>query len=255
VSALSPASPRAGTKPLLVQRCVDGELNGALPRCPLCEKGRLKRPDGPNAHKLFVCGGHFDDESKAYRTCAFTAEPSKVDRLPWRTPDEGRRPTTQDPAAKKGKQALAELDVEVFAELEMIEQANKLVELAREAGATLSDDPNTARIAAGTALTATKDDDSNSDPRAALASLLKKFPPKRTVPMQSIKHPDNATICALLKEYGDLLEKLGESPFAVNGARKALSAIMQLDYKITNGKSLGSGKATKVRCRCRYRTH
>jgi hypothetical protein len=144
--------------------------------------------------------------------------------------------------------------VEAFAELEMIEQANKLVELARDAGATLSGDRNTACIAAGTALTATKDDDGNSDPRAALAGLLKKFPPKRTLSMQSIKHPDNATICELLKEYGDLLEKLGKGSFNVNGVRKALSAIMQLDYKITNGKSLASGEATKVRCRCRCGT-
>jgi hypothetical protein len=82
---------------------VDGELNGALLRCTLCEKERLKRPKGPNTHKLFVC------ESKDYHICAFTAEPSKVDRLPWRTPEEGRRPKAQDPAVTKREQALAEL--------------------------------------------------------------------------------------------------------------------------------------------------
>jgi len=48
-------------------RCVDGEKNGALPKCPKCSKKTLKPNDTATA---FVCPGNYDDG--VYVKCTFS---------------------------------------------------------------------------------------------------------------------------------------------------------------------------------------
>ena len=64
-----------------MKRCVDGEVNGALPHCPEpgC-KGRL-RLDGDDV----CCGGAFDDEVGSFLRCYFRVNKSTIERNPWRT--------------------------------------------------------------------------------------------------------------------------------------------------------------------------
>ncbi|KAG8465133.1 hypothetical protein KFE25_012496 [Diacronema lutheri] len=229
---------KGGAKAALVSQCVDGELHGALPRCPLCEFGRLKTAEGTK--HMLVCPGHFSESARVWRTCGYKAEAAKASRLPWRTAEEGPRAVEAEPAAAGG----AQLDAAQFDGLSPQAAADRLVSVAREAGATLSADETTARIAAGTALNASRDEEGKPEPAKALRELLAKYPPKRTAKMEA-SHPANSTIVALLKEYADLMEKLGENVHGVNGTRKANVAIMALEYEITSGKALAAAK-TKV---------
>lgn len=254
--------------------CVDGELRGALPPCPLCEHGKLKLTDGPKPGAL-LCSGHFSEEAGQWRACGYRTDVATVKRIPWRHADEGPRPKAEapDPAA--------DLDVSQFDGLDTAAAAELLATLAQAAGASMSDEPRTARIAAGTALNASRDEDGAPDPAKALTQLLAKwaaappgrrgysprsasgcarsarcllrplsrravrrYPPKRTSAIET-GHPANATIVALFKEYADLLDKLGENVYGVKAMQKATTTLLQLPWEITAGKML-TAKATKV---------
>ena len=160
---------RTGAKAALVSQCVDGELHGALPRCPLCEFGRLKTAEGTK--HMLVCPGHFSESARVWRTCGYKAEAAKASRLPWRTAEEGPRAVEAEPAAAGG----AQLDAAQFDGLSPQAAADRLVSVAREAGATLSADETTARIAAGTALNASRDEEGKPEPAKALRELLAKY--------------------------------------------------------------------------------
>lgn len=54
----------AGPKPELVSLCVDGDLHGALPDCPMCEKGRLRRCEKEAGS--FECRGHYSETLSAW---------------------------------------------------------------------------------------------------------------------------------------------------------------------------------------------
>lgn len=77
---------KGGTKPELVQRCIDGKLHGALPRCPQCGGGLLKvvyaQPHGHGGQGRFSCPGFHDGD--AFQRCPYTA--TSAVRLPWVEP-------------------------------------------------------------------------------------------------------------------------------------------------------------------------
>lgn len=62
----------------LVLRCVDGEKNGALPKCPKCSKKTLKPNDTATA---FVCPGYYEDGG--FVKCSFSG--TKPNSLPKRS--------------------------------------------------------------------------------------------------------------------------------------------------------------------------
>lgn len=74
---------KGGTKPELLQRCIDGMLYGALPRCPECGGGLLKvvyaQQLGHGGQGKFSCPGFHDGD--AFQRCPYTA--SSAERLPW----------------------------------------------------------------------------------------------------------------------------------------------------------------------------
>lgn len=84
---------KSGNKDELIERCVDGKLYGALPRCPECGGGILRvaymSKYGHNGQGRFSCPGYFEDE--AFVRCGFSA--SQVDRMPWQEvpPDGGSK--------------------------------------------------------------------------------------------------------------------------------------------------------------------
>ena len=88
-----------GIKEELIERCVDGELNGGLPTCPTCGVGRLK----VSPHdEHFYCPGYFDETAAVYVRCEFRAAPDKVARNPWVMPGKFKK------RKKKAKRASPE---------------------------------------------------------------------------------------------------------------------------------------------------
>jgi len=74
---------KGGTKPELVQRCIDGAQHGALPRCSECGGGLLKvvyaQQHGHGGQGKFSCPGFHDGD--AFQRCPYTA--TSAERLPW----------------------------------------------------------------------------------------------------------------------------------------------------------------------------
>jgi len=76
---------KGGTKGELLDRCVDGKMYGALPRCPECGGGILKvfyadgKKYGHDGQGNFSCPGFFDDDQ--WKRCKYVA--TSAERLPW----------------------------------------------------------------------------------------------------------------------------------------------------------------------------
>ena len=95
-----------GTKPELVDRCVDRKLYGNLPRCPECSIGRLKvsykLAFGHEGKGTFTCPGGYDDDQ--YVRCGFRS--NDVDRPEWKVTEwetaAENKPQKSGGAAKSG---------------------------------------------------------------------------------------------------------------------------------------------------------
>eukprot|EP00308_Calcidiscus_leptoporus_P017388 CAMPEP_0119386238 /NCGR_PEP_ID=MMETSP1334-20130426/95002_1 /TAXON_ID=127549 /ORGANISM="Calcidiscus leptoporus, Strain RCC1130" /LENGTH=203 /DNA_ID=CAMNT_0007407685 /DNA_START=61 /DNA_END=672 /DNA_ORIENTATION=- len=74
---------KGGTKPALVDRCVDGKLFGRLPRCPKCGGGVLRvvyqSKVGHGGKGKFSCPGYYDDDH--FVRCNYTA--NEAERGQW----------------------------------------------------------------------------------------------------------------------------------------------------------------------------
>jgi len=83
------AQKKSGTKDELIERCVDGKLYGALPRCLDCGGGilRVSYPSkyGHGGKGRYSCPGYYEDEG--YIRCGFSA--TDVERAEWQEPDFG----------------------------------------------------------------------------------------------------------------------------------------------------------------------
>ena len=69
---------KSGLKNELIERCVEGELYGALPPCPLCPSKHLYYAWG-----LYRCLGFFDIDKQKHLSCGFMS-PS-VQKLAWKS--------------------------------------------------------------------------------------------------------------------------------------------------------------------------
>ena len=91
-----------GTKPELVERCVDRKLYGNLPRCPECNIGRLKvsyaRAFGHAGQGQFTCPGGYDDDE--YKRCGFRA--SQAERPAWTVTEWERDAPAASPKKSTG---------------------------------------------------------------------------------------------------------------------------------------------------------
>jgi len=74
---------KGGNKQELVDRCVDGLLYGALPKCTLCGGGLLRvvypSKYGHGGQGRFSCPGFYDDDT--FKRCSFTG--TSVERNAW----------------------------------------------------------------------------------------------------------------------------------------------------------------------------
>eukprot|EP00743_Colponemidia_sp_Colp-15_P009138 GILK01009970.1.p1 GENE.GILK01009970.1~~GILK01009970.1.p1 ORF type:complete len:1047 (+),score=116.75 GILK01009970.1:38-3142(+) len=67
-----------GTKDVLLDRVVDGMVNGALPRCPSCRLGHLRYN---KLDEVYTCPGYHEGPEAGVK-CGFTAK--DIERNPWK---------------------------------------------------------------------------------------------------------------------------------------------------------------------------
>lgn len=80
----------SGKKDILLQRIIDGHMNGRLGMCPSCSEGKLKlRDDGEEV----FCNGYFDEDSMTRIPCFYTCKREEATRYkPWFT----EKPTDEE---------------------------------------------------------------------------------------------------------------------------------------------------------------
>ena len=72
----------SGAKNALLQRIVDGHVNGRLGICPICGKGRLKLNDD-NWEEIY-CNGYFDEDTMVRVPCFYKGCTKDAPRFqPW----------------------------------------------------------------------------------------------------------------------------------------------------------------------------
>jgi hypothetical protein len=142
----------------LIKRCIDGELNGALPPCPQAGcKGRLKLDTTNKTGETRVsCSGAFDDELGTFVRCYFKANADTVTRVPWR-----ESPKSEEEIVEESKfQSIVDTSsadslfdgIDISTIEGKKECTNRFVELARSEGINIPDTETEARIKLGTIL-------------------------------------------------------------------------------------------------------
>jgi hypothetical protein len=142
----------------LIKRCIDGELNGALPHCPQAGcKGRLKLDTANKSGQIKVlCSGAYDDELGTFVKCYFRANADTITRVPWRT-----SPKSEEEIAEESKfhtTVDTSVATSLFDGIDMTtiegkkECTNRFLELARSEGINIPDSDTEARIKLGTIL-------------------------------------------------------------------------------------------------------
>ncbi|KAL6066121.1 Poly [ADP-ribose] polymerase 1, variant 2 [Balamuthia mandrillaris] len=92
--------PTTGSLQRLLDRCAEGMLFGALPKCTLCGNGDLYTTNNKNGAREFRCNGHLSAWSKC------TWRGFEVERLDWIMPEESRVAFLRDFRFDRRKQIL-----------------------------------------------------------------------------------------------------------------------------------------------------
>jgi hypothetical protein len=70
--------PSTGTKDQLIQRCTEGKLFGAIPKCPKCFAGNPRFDLKTGTYK---CPGFMDDTT--FKNCGWKGEYNDIERTTW----------------------------------------------------------------------------------------------------------------------------------------------------------------------------
>lgn len=245
--------PIAGTKPELIMRCIDGEINGAIPSCPeIGCKGKLRLDAGKVA-----CGGAYSEELGTFVRCYFSAEASAITRLAWRE----AKPSEDETIAATAFQPTVNLDAakDLFAGLDMAtlpskrEAVARLLTVVRAEGINLTSDDNAAKIRLGTLVMANSD--LSSEELLSLAEA--EFGTVKTTKAKMAR-ASTGTVCEGNEGIVVALAQLSQAYFksgnanAGNTYRKASAAVRSCPDLIVSGKliSKGKGKLDGIGAKC-----
>jgi hypothetical protein len=151
-----------GVKDELVMKCTDGEVRGALGRCPICEnKLALALDVDPNG-KCVKCGGGWDEELQQRIQCDYITDRDRAPRLAWRTTKpteeeevEAMRPKLSTSIVKNQSDMLSEYDL--TSRDGRRDAAKVLITVCRGAGVKLPDDDSLAMQQIGPILISNQD--------------------------------------------------------------------------------------------------
>jgi hypothetical protein len=154
----SAVSPLIALQIELIKRCIDGELNGALPPCPQAGcKGRLKLDTANKSGQTKVsCSGAFDDELGTFVRCYFKANADTVTRVPWRESPKSEEEIVEESKFQSTVDTSSASSLFEGIDMSTIEGkkecTSRFVELARAEGINIPDSETEARIKLGTIL-------------------------------------------------------------------------------------------------------
>jgi len=265
----------SGTKDILMLRCIDGHVNGRLGRCQTCFKGKLNLKD-EDAGATVLCKGYYDEDIAARIPCGFVIanNSSSIPRLqPWYATEPTEEQIDEMKAITEKHESLADggggglgddgvpselVDAAEALDWEDLvpkEKAQEIVNIGTSYSTKIDfpQDEKKARIAVGKMIL------SNPDSSAVemLELVIKEFgvaaakeeakAKQKSAMAHSCKVAANAGIVQAFQELGDYYFKDGNAN-AGGTYKKAITAIAQLDYEITedNAKGLGKGKTKLV---------
>eukprot|EP00586_Coscinodiscus_wailesii_P018785 CAMPEP_0172510212 /NCGR_PEP_ID=MMETSP1066-20121228/227029_1 /TAXON_ID=671091 /ORGANISM="Coscinodiscus wailesii, Strain CCMP2513" /LENGTH=421 /DNA_ID=CAMNT_0013289079 /DNA_START=394 /DNA_END=1659 /DNA_ORIENTATION=+ len=250
-----------GTKDILLQRILDGHVNGRLGLCPTCSEGKLKLEDDGETVK---CPGWFDKENMMRHPCFYTCKRADAPRIqPWYT----EKPPEDDENSKENikedmnsplsilQASASEIKWDLSQPTGLKSAAKELIRVSTEHSkhkVAIPEDKTKARMEIGKILLSNRKKTSSE----VMALLVKQFgfvaqkesakEKKAELVSAHCQCPDNGFICMPFMEMSDLYFKEGNKN-AGTSYKKAVAAIQAIDFKITKANALGLGKGkTKV---------
>ncbi|KAH9251360.1 hypothetical protein BASA81_010796 [Batrachochytrium salamandrivorans] len=247
-------APLTGSKPELVQRCMDGHVNGRLPACARCGHGKLQFDAERGA---YTCSGYFDEDAQLHIKCPLNE--AQAARLPWLHPERGA-----EGEAEGGAEGEAEAEAEappqalldaVRAAAGPKDAADLVAAHCRALRLALPADEKKARALVGAALMGTRRADAAGklqfDVAKVVAALREAHPPAAAAAAAaagSCRCAANEPVAALLDEVAAWEKKKGGENvgFKIRGLKTAAIAVRGLAGEVTEGESLGKPGKNKV---------
>lgn len=235
-----------GTKPELVERCVDGHNFGALPECPEADcGGKLKYTADM---KTVFCGGRYNEELASRVPCYYRVATDKVtNRKPWRF-----KPMTEDEKKEEEREKVG-VDLstsdDLFDGLDLSsmvgkrDAASRAIAQARELGINVPENEQDAKIRFGTLLMS-KDNMTAKELLEAAAKQYgtkKKDAEKKATSGAGASCEANEGIVAAISQLSSAYLKTGNMN-AGNTYKKAAAAVRNCTFPITSGKAISKGK-------------
>eukprot|EP00052_Salpingoeca_macrocollata_P024170 m.215300 g.215300 ORF g.215300 m.215300 type:complete len:405 (+) comp22203_c0_seq2:6385-7599(+) len=213
----------SGRKAQLVDQCVDGEMYGALERCPQCGVGHV-HPHKKDGDVVYSCAGYYEKEAGVYRPCPYSSHDAP--RVEWRMPGQPK-PQRLPSILKKYN-----LKTKITPAMEYQparDAADTALELAREMKLDLPKDDRAARLAVGVIMLDNKRDDDSFDLKSTLETAARRHPPKQK------ELPPNHDLAEAFGELSAYEGHFGDTWRAV-AYRRAASAIEDLPFKLDKDK-------------------
>jgi hypothetical protein len=252
-----------GTKDELVERCVDGEINGRLTKCTRCKHGRLTfKPDTGK----FSCSGYYDKDVSMFIKCPFMGETAPREK--WLDPavdapvggnDESGE--GQDSSSAGGGSAVVVNVEEILtpefttsiASLDVRELATAVTKRMKDLGYTLPSDENKSRVEFGQ--TYMKE---GKDLTKTILAVGTKFPKPlvegseaataaaAAAASQVARVEANESLAQLFDDIAKYEKILGGDVFKIRSHKSVAVTLRDLSYEVTSGKALAKPGPNKV---------
>ena len=245
---------KSGTKDILVEKCKDGEMNGAIPPCPACsDKSNLSSTSlrlDPNTGG-FICGGFFDKESDYRRNCPFKSAANELKRDPWVLCAEDSREVVKDPNANasSGKSLISDAAFGIPPGSTMRQAVLMLYSQAQKEGIALPEDNSTKqKIGANYMCHDSRKDDGSADGRALLVELASSYgtvtanKEAKDARAAACGNPKNAGMLECFTEILHLQKQAGVKGFKLGSLHTIISFLGQTEEEVTEGKKYSKGK-------------
>jgi len=249
---------KTGTKDLLVEKCKDGELNGAIPPCPTCSS---KHTSNATTLKIdpknggYICGGWYDKENSFRVSCKFLAGASELTRDPWALSAALSREVAKvEEISDAGKSLIPNEPFPIPIGTSNRDAAIMIYQRALAEGIALPKDEQEAKQKCGTTYMCHDSRDGatgEADGRAILIELATQY---RTVAANldakvqrasGCRNPKNASMLECFAEIARLMKEEGQEAYKMKAYYTVISFLETCEEEVTDPIKY-SKKKTKV---------